>query len=590
MAPLPALVALIPGLPLTPPPPLPEPEPPLPLVRPRASDPKAEDQGNLIRINGLPQQARWERKADQLWLPLEVLEGQLGVRRSSTKGDLELEWFGARLLVPAKEQRSLGDEVAVAVQTLLDQVGVQVETRGRELRLSLPAKPMQTIRWRDQGISGKRVVFDLGGPALLRRDAGRLLIAAEASALQLEQLRGLQLEPNRQGDWISLAVPESSQLLTLAEPWRLVLDLPANADGSPPPAEAAPQKNPQLGSLMRQGLELKRQVSSIGSKQMLVNSVRLDPKQVPLDLRPLNRPEGMQGLSSLSQLARQDNAVIAVNGGFFNRVNRLPLGAMREEGRWLSGPILNRGVAGWERGELPSFDRLSLIETMEDSQGRRWTIDSVNSGYVQKGLARYTADWGNRYQPITGVEMGVLIRDGVVQQRFELGGLQGGVPLGRSDLLVVGRGGVSVPWQRGEHVSLSSRASRPVGDKANVMGGGPLLLQRGHVVLNGRSEGFSAGFTSQGAPRTVIGSDGRRLWLVTVQGLNNPGPTLMETALLMRQEGLVDALNLDGGSSTGLVLANVQTVKGRGVAASVHNGLGLSPRRNNPVLSDPRRP
>ena len=39
----------------------------------------------------------------------------------------------------------------------------------------------------------------------------------------------------------------------------------------------------------------------------------------------------------------------------------------------------------------------------------------------------------------------------------------------------------------------------------------------------------------------------------------------------------MDALNLDGGSSTGLVMGGSHLVKGRGVAGSVHNGLGLVP-------------
>jgi exopolysaccharide biosynthesis protein len=107
------------------------------------------------------------------------------------------------------------------------------------------------------------------------------------------------------------------------------------------------------------------------------------------------------------------------------------------------------------------------------------------------------------------------------------------------------------------------------------MGGGPLLLQDGRVVLDGPLEGFSPAFLSQGAPRTVIGSDGSRLWLITLQGVGDAGPTLAETALLLRDLGLRDALNLDGGSSTGLVMGGAHTVKGRGVAGSVHNGLGL---------------
>jgi exopolysaccharide biosynthesis protein len=57
--------------------------------------------------------------------------------------------------------------------------------------------------------------------------------------------------------------------------------------------------------------------------------------------------------------------------------------------------------------------------------------------------------------------------------------------------------------------------------------------------------------------------------------VEDEGPTLAETAVLLQRLGLRDALNLDGGSSTGLVMGGNHTVKGRGVASVVHNGLGL---------------
>jgi hypothetical protein len=110
------------------------------------------------------------------------------------------------------------------------------------------------------------------------------------------------------------------------------------------------------------------------------------------------------------------------------------------------------------------------------------------------------------------------------------------------------------------------------------MGGGPLLLQGGQLVLNGTAEGFSAAFQQQGAPRTVVGSDGRQLWLITLEGVEDSGPTLAETAVVLRELGLRDALNLDGGSSTGLMVGGTLTVRGRGVSAAIHNGLGLVPR------------
>jgi hypothetical protein len=438
------------------------------------------------------------------------------------------------------------------------------------------------------------VVLDLSAPALVRSDATSLLVGVHTTADQLQQLQGLGLTATqtRNGLQLQPAAGGAPRLLTLAAPWRLVLDLPAGAATSPTTATATapPPPDPRLQALLGQGLQMDRRIVRLGNQQVLMSSVRFDPRATPLDLRPLNRPDGMQGLSSLAQLARSEQALIAVNGGYFNRVNRLPLGALRDNGRWLSGPILNRGAMGWTQASLPSFGRLSLEDTIVDSRGQRWPVLAVNSGYVQRGLSRYTADWGRSYQAISGTEMGVLVRNGSVSQRFELGQLDGGVPLAQGDLLLVARGGLNVPWMPGERVSLSSRPSNALGGLPYAMGGGPLLLQDTQVVLNGAAEGFSSGFLSQGAPRTVVGSDGSQLWLVTLQGVSDAGPTLLQSALLLKQLGLRDALNLDGGSSTGLVVGDTHTVKGRGVVAAVHNGLGLIPRDSSWTPQRPTGP
>ena len=570
------------ALPLRMPPPLPAAE----RADPSLKGP-TRSAGEGVVVNGLRQQARWQLENGELWLPLEVLEGQLGVSRSqTTNGGLLLEWFGRKLQVAPARQRNLADEVAVPVSDLLQPLGVTPVVRGADLWLNLPARPLLAIRSRALEGGGLRIVFDLEGPSLLRSGDGRVLLGMVASPQQLQQLDQLGLSPRQAGDWLSLRA--EGQRLSLADPWRLVLDLPAGSAGTGTPTAStaaasasapwSPARDPRLAQLMGQGLVIDRQVASSGSQQVLLHSVRLDPRSVPLELRPLNRPDSMQGLSSLTQLARQEQALIAINGGYFNRVNRLPLGALRDGGTWLSGPILNRGAVGWEPGRLPSFGRLSLEESVEDSQGQRWAVVSLNSGYPQRGIARYTAAWGRSYQPITGDEMAVLIRQGLVIQRFEPSELAGGVPLEPGNELLVSRGKLLLPWQPGERLQLHSRPSHPLGASPFVIGGGPLLLQNGRLVLNGAAEGFSASFLSQGAPRTAIASDGRQLWLLTLQGLNGAGPTLLETALLLQQQGLKDALNLDGGSSTGLVLGQEHTVKGRGVAGAVHNGLGLVAR------------
>jgi hypothetical protein len=562
----------------------PPPPPPLETARPLPGRPNVgptvEQLGEQLRLNGRNQRAGWlwlgpatNPEPDQLWLTLEVLQEQLGVSsRTRPDGALDLEWFGQPLLVPTRQQRSLGDEVAVDAWPLLESVGVRVSRQGSQLSLELPPTGLLGVRSSNQGQT-RRVVLDLQGPALVSSSESELLLDLQARADQLGELRALGLVGRLQGGVLALR-PSSgrwSRVFSLGEPARVVIELPAAAG---PTGEDRPQPiDPRLQALLGRELQWDR----LDLQGVRINAVRLDPRTAPLQLRPLARSEGMEGLSSLLQLAGRNQALVAINGGYFNRVRRLPLGALKVDGRWLSGPILNRGVVAWGERSLPQFGRLMLQESVSGPDGRLVPLNGVNSGYVQRGLSRYTAEWGPTYRALSGQETGLLLRGTVVHQRLDTAALEQGVALRPGEQLVVARGGAPLPWEQGDSLQLLSRPSSPLGNAPNVLGGGPLLLQDGRLVLNGAAEQFSASFLRQGAPRTVIGSDGRQLWLITLEGRSNAGPTLGETAALLQHLGLRDALNLDGGSSTGLVMGGSLQVKGRGVAGSVHNALGLVP-------------
>jgi hypothetical protein len=541
---------------------------------------QGERQGSKLLVNGVARRAGWLWRGPEgsapaeLWLPLEVLQDQLGFSsRTNAQGALDLEWYGRGLIVPPARQRSLADEVAVEVAGVLAAVGMKAEVRGEVLSLELPPPALLRVRSSSQpGV--RRVVLDLDGPTAVGSDGNGLRLDLRSAAALQGQLASLGLAP-RQGTNTLTLVARPRKLFTLGDPPRVVIDLPAASGKGKEPA-AAPL-DPRLQALLGKELRWDRSVQQVGGRRILLNAVRFDPRAASLELRPLSHPQTMEGLSSLVGLARHYNALVAINGGFFNRVRRLPLGALKEQGRWRSGPILNRGVVAWEPRSLPRFGRLSLQEWVSDGSGRRWPVEFVNSGYVKRGLSRYTADWGRVYRALSGAESAVLVRQGAVQQRLDQARLAAGVRLGPGDVLLVGRAGMVPPWREGERLDLESRPSSELGQASNVLGGGPLLLLNGQRVLNGTAEGFSPSFLSQGAPRTVIGSDGRSLWLVTMEGMGDAGPTLLEAAVALQRLGLRDALNLDGGSSTGLVMGGRQTVKGRGVAGSVHNALGLVP-------------
>ncbi|MCT0215986.1 phosphodiester glycosidase family protein [Synechococcus sp. CS-1330] len=558
-------------MPITPPPP-----PPLIPIGAAAA---SERQGSSIRINGRLQSARWlwvgglGNTPQQLWIPLEVLENQLGVSsRSRSDGALDLEWFGQGLKVPVSAQRSLEDEVAVEVSSLFGRIGVGLRQEGNLLSLELARPQLLQVRSSNPG-PVKRIVLDLGGPATIGRDDDGLVVDLLSRSDQQALLGslGLQAQQDSAGLRLKPSAAKLTRVFSLGEPNRVVIEWPDQGAASRPDSPAP--IDPRLQALLGKELQWDRLVR----QGVRINAIRVDPLNASLQLRPLARPGAMEGLSSLVQLANQQQAWVAINGGYFNRVRRLPLGALKQDGRWLSGPILNRGVAAWDERTMPRFGRLQLSEWVVGPGALRLPVAVVNSGYVQRGISRYTADWGPKYRALSGSETGLLIQGGLVRQQLGPSELDAGVPLRGDDLLLVGRGGSELPWGLGDRLQIESRPSSNLGLATHVIGGGPLLLQAGRIVLNGAAENFSAAFLNQGAPRTVLARDDRQIWLITLEGIQDSGPSLGETAALLQQLGLQDALNLDGGSSTGLVLGGSLQVKGRGVAGSVHNGVGLVP-------------
>ena len=466
--------------------------------------------------------------------------------------------------------------MALEVADWLTGIGVSLRLEGRQLQLTLPPEAVQGLR-RGKGSTADRLVLDLDGPALLQRVGDDLHLGLRSTASQLKELQRLQLNPEQRSDSLVLKGQATRlRTLSLATPWRVVLD-GIRANGATQAAARLPLSNPAIARWLRRGLVLEERTVTVGVKPLRVFRSGGPLQRIGLTLKPLTMAGQQQGLRFLPQLSQPLDAVVAINGGFFNRILQLPLGALRQQGEWLSGPILNRGVIAWSDNDPLQFGRLRLDQQLQVNGGRRWRLSFLNSGYVQRGLSRYTRAWGPIYRPLSGEEEALLIEGGRVTQRFDRTSIRRGVLIPSNGDLVVARGGTPLPAEPGDAVMLSQRSIPGLGEEANVLGGGPLLLQKGRIVLNGRGEGFSPGFLTLAAPRTVVGTGRGGTWLMALRGAAGSDPTLLETALAAQQLGLKDALNLDGGSSTTVVVAGQTLMNGRGSAPRVHNGLGFVP-------------
>ena len=106
----------------------PPPAPP-PLVR-LLESPSVE--GLELALNGERIQSAWrwvQGEPGRLWLGLDLLESELGARRSvNNDGSIDLHWFGANQRIEQAELISIEDEVAVEVSQLLRQNGCLLYT------------------------------------------------------------------------------------------------------------------------------------------------------------------------------------------------------------------------------------------------------------------------------------------------------------------------------------------------------------------------------------------------------------------------------------------------------------------------------
>jgi exopolysaccharide biosynthesis protein len=327
------------------------------------------------------------------------------------------------------------------------------------------------------------------------------------------------------------------------------------------------------------GLGWQQKWQTMGKDRFPVSLLELDPKQV--QLRPiLPQSDTVVGSKPIGIIAANQQAAAAINGGYFNRNTRQPLGAIKINGKLLSSPILGRSALGWQKKDGWEIARFTYAETISNSQGQQVSNTYLNSGYAQNGVARYTTAWGKAYQPITNNELVLTVQNDKIIQITPRGLAKSAIiPIPANGYLLVGRGvGTLEDWQPGSSVLIDSVSKPATFDRyTHILGAGPWLIQNSKVIVDAQAEKFSGSFGTQSAARSAIAfnAQGKILIVAVHDRAGGKGPTLSELAQLLKQMGAIDALNLDGGSSTSMIVGGQLVNRSPATAARVHNGLGI---------------
>lgn len=319
-----------------------------------------------------------------------------------------------------------------------------------------------------------------------------------------------------------------------------------------------------------------------------INMLRIDPRRARLKM--LHAMDEAVGLETVSSLAARYGALAAVNSGYFRTTGTYrgdSVGVQVLNGKLLSEPNDVRAAVGLierDRKQDLIFGHLKFAGEIVSGLSTKWhgrlarestrkmrvpqqkrAIDGLNRPRGDNELIIFTPEFHRTtLTDPNGLEL--LVRHGRIVEQRDLKG-SSTIPV---DGFVISVAGTARLWaleklRAGTRVKLNIDWSPTETEQvnswkqaANIIGGGPQLIKNGHVEITNAVEKILPTFVSDYHPRTAIAKlKSGQILLVTVDGRQpgeSIGMSLTMLADLLLEVGAVEAINLDGGGSTTMVI------------------------------------
>lgn len=350
----------------------------------------------------------------------------------------------------------------------------------------------------------------------------------------------------------------------------------------PWPTPVFPAQTPPAGAAtlnfqkIAPGLEHGQATRGVASKDdstgpWYINALRIDLTLASIKI--VRALDAGVGLETVSSLAARHGATAAINGGYFRTTGTYrgeSLGIVLLDGRLISEPYNDRaGIGLLDEGKRSEilFGHLGYESEVVLGQGKR-KVHGVNRPVGTDELIIFTPEFHRTtLTKPDGIEV-VVRRNRIVSISDSAGSSE--IP---ADGFVISALGESREWikrnaRRGSPAKVQWRVKslyaagddRKWSKARNILGAGPQLIKAGRIEITDQREKMIAGFATTRHPRTALARlDSGKLLLITVDGRQpgiSVGMSLQELAELLLELGARDAINLDGGGSTTMVVQN----------------------------------
>lgn len=340
---------------------------------------------------------------------------------------------------------------------------------------------------------------------------------------------------------ISLKLPVLTKVSVLQDPARLVLDLLKNYDS-------------RKEYIIEPGVIYREFIRGRSEGPVRIHALEVDLR-AGYELKPVLSNDVVAGTETLSAIAERTDNVALINGPFYMRNGEI-LGLMKIDRTVVSSPDIPRTCIGMMPDGRLIFDTPDFSAHVELPDNSRIPIDGVNRSRGDSELILYNGY--HAFWTLTGKGgREYVVRGGRIVEIREANSI---IPDGAVVLSATGRPALMLSGLKvGSRVNIVQTIGPDWDQAVHAVGGGPRLLKNGELFVSTLGEEFGSDVAGGRAPRTAVGAtrDGKAL-LVVVDGRRRTsvGMTLLELAQFLLDQGAVEALNLDGGGSSQMVIGN----------------------------------
>jgi hypothetical protein len=317
--------------------------------------------------------------------------------------------------------------------------------------------------------------------------------------------------------------------------------------------------------ILRQGLTYEHLVTDVPQS---IYILRIDP--VYFDIKPVRALDDGIGRERCSSLSLRHQACAAINGGFFKiagNFDGLPMGILKIEGDWFMLPHKPRGAIGWTKDKQAVLIDRVLATCVAVIENKSVPLDGLNRPRKPREKIAYTPNFHRTtLTDPYGCEI-VIKNDRVqgvaVQKGSNAIPMDGWIlsladPVGTQLLTALAKDKPAfLTYTIVPQGTASHSTSEQWGAMDYIVGGTPVLVQNSRAIADFGSEQTITTFLTNRHARTAIGILKDKRWVFVVVDRKpqfSEGMTIEELAQFMLTIGCFDALNLDGGGSSTLVI------------------------------------